>query len=203
MKLYGLPGTCSLVDHIALIWIGQPFEYEAVPRSKLKVAPFIEMSPLGSVPVLDDDGLILTQNVAILEYLAEKFPQAELLGGDTLLTRSEGRRWLALINSDLHKTFSLVFGAAKLVDGTEAQNSLVSHASELLKNMYAILDERLNGRDWLSESRSVADAYLFVTMRWAVLKKIDLSEMQNLQKHHSRMMADPAVAQALKAEGLK
>jgi len=203
MKLYGLPGACSLVDHIALNWIGKPFEYEAVARDKMKVAPFVEISPLGAVPVLADNGVILTQNVAILEYLSETNPEAKLMGGDTALARAEARRWLGFLNSDLHKTFSLVFGAARWVDGEDAQAVLTANASARVKEMFAIANERLAGRDWLSESRSVADAYLFVTMRWALAKKIDLSQMNNLQKHFARMQADPAVIKALQAEGLK
>jgi glutathione S-transferase len=203
MKLYGLPGACSLVDHIALNWTGKPFEYEAVARDKMKVAPFVEISPLGAVPVLEDDGVVLTQNIAILEYLAEKNPEAKLLGGDTALARAEGRRWLGFLNSDLHKTFSLVFGPARWVEGEAAQASLTANASERVKDMFAIANGRLQGREWLSECRSVADAYLFVTMRWAAAKKIDLSQMANLQKHFARMQADPAVTKALQAEGFK
>ncbi len=203
MKLHGLPGACSLVDHIALQWTGAPFEYVAVPRDAMKVAPFINMSPLGAVPVLEDDGIALTQNVAILEYLSEKHPQAKLFGGDTAKSRAEARRWLAFLNADLHKAFSLVFGAARWVEGQEAQTSLTAIASAKVKEMFAIANQHLAGRDWLSDSRSVADAYLYVVMRWAVAKKIDLSGMTNLQAHFARMQADPAVQAALQAEGLK
>lgn len=203
MKLYGLSGTCSLVDHIALNWTGKPYEYEAVARSKLKVAPFIEMNPLGAVPVLVDDGIVLTQNIAILEYLAEKNPEAQLFGGDTLLARAESRRWLGFLNSDLHRTFNLIFAAPRWVEGDSAQASLTAHATESIKEMFAIINSHLEGRTWLSESRSVADAYLYVVMRWAALKKIDLGLMSNLHQHFARMQQDPAVTQALQAEGLK
>lgn len=203
MKLYGLPGACSLVVHIALNWMGKPFEYEAVARSKLKVAPFIDISPLGAVPVLEDNDFILTQNVAILEYLSELNPAANLLGGNTIHARAETRRWLAFANSDLHRTFNLVFGAAKWVDGAEAQASLTQNATARIQEMFGIVDAHLNNREWLSDTRSVADAYIYVIMRWAAVKKIDLSQMLNLQKHFARMQADPAVVAALSAEGLK
>lgn len=202
MKLYGLPGACSLVDHIALQWTGQPFEYEAVARSALKEAPYLKISPLGAVPALEDNGFTLTQNVAILEYISEKYPQAKLFGGEALSARSETRRWLAFLNSDLHKTFSLVFGAARYVEGQAAQDSLTANAIARLKEMFAIADQRLTGRDWLSEGRSVADAYLYVVMRWAGAKKVDLSGLKNLQAHFERMSKDAGVQQALKAEGL-
>ncbi len=203
MKLYGLPGACSLVDHIALQWVGKPFTYFAVPRNGLKVAPFTDISPLGAVPVLEDGDFTLTQNVAILEYLDETNPHAQLLGGTSVRARAEGRRWLAFLNSDLHKTFSLIFGAARCVSGEQAQEDLRKTACERVTEMFGVLNARLAGRDWLSEGRSVADAYLYVVMRWAGAKGIDLSAMPNLQAHFARMQADPAVQAALAAEGLK
>lgn len=203
MKLYGLPGACSLVDHITLQWVGKPFEYVAVGRDALKQAPFLAVSPMGAVPAIDDAGFTLTQNCAILEYLAEKNPEAKLLGGESLKARSEARRWLAFCNSDIHKTYSMIFGAARLVSEAAGQSELSKNASQRVREMYAIVDKHLAGRDWLSEGRSVADAYLYVTLRWANAKKIDISDMPNLQAHYNRMSADASVQAALAAEGLK
>lgn len=203
MKLYGLPGACSLVDHIALQWVGKPFEYVAVGRDALKQAPFLAVSPMGAVPAIDDGGFTLTQNCAILEYLAEKNPEAKLLGGESLQARSEARRWLAFCNSDIHKTYSMIFGAARLVSEAASQSELSKNASQRVREMYAIVDKHLAGRDWLSDGRSVADAYLYVTLRWANAKKIDISDMPNLQAHYNRMSADASVQAALAAEGLK
>lgn len=202
MKLYGLPGACSLVDHIALNWIGKPFEYIPVAREALKVAPFTDISPLGAVPAIDDDGFTLTQNIAILEYLAEKHPEAKLLGGDSLKARSEARLWLGLCNSDIHKTFTMIFGAVRLMAEKPAQEELAASASKRVRDLYVVADKHLAGRDWLSDGRSVADAYLYVTTRWAKAKNIDLSGMQNIEAHFQRMSADPDVAAALKTEGL-
>ena len=203
MKLYGLPGACSLVDHIALQWIGQPFEYVSVARDALKTEPFVTISPLGAVPAMDDGGFTLTQNIAILEYLAEKYPQAKLFGGDSLQARSEARRWLGLLNSDVHKTFSMIFGASRLLADKSAQDELAAAASQRVRDMYSIADRHLAGRNWLSDGRSVADAYLYVTMRWAKAKNVDLSGMPNLAAHFERMSTDSAVQTALGAEGLK
>ena len=203
MKLYGLPGACSLVDHIALQWVGKPFEYISVARDALKVAPYINISPLGAVPAIDDAGFTLTQNIAILEYLAEKNPEAKLLGGDSLKARSEARRWLGLLNSDVHKTFSMIFGAARLVADKPAQDELAASASARVRDMYIVADKHLAGRNWLSDGRSVADAYLYVTTRWAKAKNVDLSGMPNLESHFQRMNADPAVKAALATEGLQ
>lgn len=203
MKLYGLPGACSLVDHIALNWIGKPFEYISVARDALKVAPYINISPLGAVPAIDDDGFTLTQNIAILEYLAEKNPESKLFGGDSLKARSEARRWLALCNSDIHKTYTMIFGAARLMAEKPAQDELAAGAINRVRDLYAVADKHLAGRNWLSDGRSVADAYLYVTTRWAKAKNVDLTGMPNLEAHFQRMSSDPAVQAALGAEGLK
>jgi glutathione S-transferase len=157
---------------------------------------------MGAVPAIDDEGFTLTQNCAILEYLAEKNPEAHLLGGDSLKARSEARRWLAFCNSDIHKTYSMIFGAARLLNDAAGQAELSGNASQRVRDMYGIIDKHLAGRDWLSEGRSVADAYLYVTLRWASAKKIDLADMPNIQAHFKRMSADPAVQAALSAEGL-
>ena len=203
MKLYGLPGACSLVDHITLQWTGQPFEYEMVPRTGLKTAPFTDINPMGAVPVLVDGDVALTQNVAILEYIAEKYPQANVHGGTTARARAEARRWLALLNSDVHKTFSMLFGAARMVSTEAGQEELRKTASDRIKEMFTLINKRLEGREWLGEGRSVADAYLYVILRWAGAFKMDLSEFPNLQAHFARMQADKGVQAALAAEGLK
>jgi glutathione S-transferase len=97
----------------------------------------------------------------------------------------------------------MIFGAARLVSEAAGQSELSKNASQRVREMYAIVDKHLAGRDWLSEGRSVADAYLYVTLRWANAKKIDISDMPNLQAHFNRMSADASVQAALAAEGLK
>src|SRR5690554_1710311 len=109
MKLYYMAGACPLASHIALEWIGQPYETQAVARNALKEPEFLALNPAGSVPVLTDGDLVLTQSAAILEYLAEKHPEAGLMPQD-IRARAETRRWLGFVNADLHKSFGLVFG---------------------------------------------------------------------------------------------
>ena len=203
MKLYGLPGACSLVDHITLEWTGKPYEYEIVARDGLKKPPYTDINPLGAVPALTDGDVVLTQNVAILEYIAEKCPEANLHGGATARARAEARRWLALLNSDVHKTFSMLFGATRMVSTEAGQEELRKTASDRIKEMFAIINKRLEGREWLGEARSVADAYLYVILRWAGAFKMDLSAFPNIQAHFARMQADKGVQAALAAEGLK
>ncbi len=203
MKLYYLPGACSLTIHIAAKWAGLPCELQAVERDKLKT-DFLAVNPMGAVPALEDDGWVLTQNIAILEYLNEKAPKAGLLGNDSPRGRAEARRWLAFINSDVHKTFSVLFGAPRYLAAEATQEELRASAAKMLRNLFTVLDTQLKGRDYLAADKPcAADAYLFVVLRWAHAKQIDLSGLDNIAAHFQRMKADPAVQAALKEEGLE
>lgn len=203
MKLHYLPGACSLADHIVLEWSGLPYESQAVARDQMRSPEFLKISPLGAVPVLTDGDWSLTQNVAIMEYIADLAPDARLLGDGTARSRAEARRWLGFVNADVHKTFSLIFGAQRYLAGEDAQNELRASAAALLRNQFGVANARLEGRDWLADTRSVADAYLYVVLRWAKAKEIDLSGYDNLAAFVARMEADPAVQAALKKEGLQ
>lgn len=203
MKLYYMPGACSLATHIVLEWIGQPYETQLVAREALKQPAFLQLNPMGAVPVLTDGDHVLTQNAAILEYLAEQAPQSNLMGDGSALSRAQVRRWLGFINSDIHRTFSLIFGAPRYVQDEAAQEQLRRSAAGMLRGMFAELDGVLADRDYLAGgTRTIADPYLYVVLRWARAKDVDLSGMDNLAAFFERMEADEGVRAALKAEGL-
>lgn len=202
MKLYYLPGACPLASHIALEWIGNPYEAQAVGRDEMKQAPFLELNPLGAVPVLVDGDLVLTQSAAILEYLAELNPQSGLLP-DTPRGRAEVRRWLGLVNADLHRTFANIFAAGYFAgENEEFQRKLTETSTAKLKQLFGVADKQLEGKDWIAGTRSIADPYLYTVLRWAKAKKVDLGSMKNLQAFYDRMEADRGVQAALKAQGL-
>ena len=91
MKLFYLPGACSMVPHTALQWIGQPYEAKAVTHAQTKKPAYLAMNPQGAVPLLVDGDLVLSQNVAILAYLDARFPEARLFGSDTI--EGKARAW--------------------------------------------------------------------------------------------------------------
>ncbi|MFT0531766.1 glutathione S-transferase family protein [Castellaniella hirudinis] len=202
MKLYYFPGACPLVTHIVLEWIGQPYEAERLTREQTKEPAYLKLNPSGAVPTLVDGDFVLTQSAAILDYLAELHPEAQLMG-DTPKARAETRRWLSFCNSDIHRTFGLVFGAPYFSGGDDAiAKVLAAKAGEKLKSMFAIANDRLKGRDWLTGQRSVADAYLFVMLMWADAKQIALPGLEDLRRFQQRLQADPGVLAALKAQSL-
>jgi glutathione S-transferase len=201
MKLYYSPGACSLADHIVLEWTGQPYQAEPVSREQRRTPEYLAINPAGAVPALEDDGWALTQNTAILHYIAERHPQAALAGGDAR-SRAEVNRWLGFLNSDLHPAFKPLFGATAYLEDPAVIEKTKANARQQLRGMFQRLDAQLAGRDWIAGARSIADAYLYVVTRWAKANEIDLQGLQDLERHFRRMGEDPAVRKVLAEEGL-
>ncbi len=203
MKLYTKPGACSTADHIALQWTGQPFEIEVLGPPQLKEPDFLALNPAGSVPVIVDGDFVLTQNAAIMGYIADTHPQAGLAGDGSARQRAEATRWLAFCNSDLHPAFTPLFAPGLFMSGAENYDEVKSLARKRVRRHYETVDKRLGeSGGWLAGFRSFADPYLYVTIGWARKLGIDLADLVHLQAFHARMSADAGVQAALKAEGL-
>jgi len=196
-----MQGACPLVSQIAMEWMGQDYELEAVEREALKQPEFLKLNPVGSVPVLVDGDLVLTQSVAILEYLNELHPEAGLHGADRV-ERAEVRRWLSFVNADVHRTFSIIFGPQAYSQDPEIQKMLVGKCAERVRFLLGIADKQLEGKDWLTGKRSIADPYLYVIGLWTRFKNLDVSGLKNFQRFLTRLDSDPGVVAALKKQGL-
>ncbi len=202
MKLYYFPGACPLATHIVLEWTGKPYETCRLTREETKQAEYLSLNPTGAVPTLVDGDFVLTQSTAILEYVAELNPEAGLLG-DSPRERAETRRWLAFSNADLHRMFALLFGAPYFSDGQDpVAATLKAQASKKLLDLFAIANRQLEGRDWLTGRRSLADPYLYTVLRWADMLSVDLSGMDELRRFKAHMESDAGVQAALAAQGL-
>ena len=202
MKLYYMPGTCALADHIVLEWIGKPFEAVAVSREALKSPEYLRINPAGAVPALELDGWVLTQNSAILHYLGALNPEARLLGDGSARGAAEVDRWLAFVNADVHPSFWPIFGGLSWLQDEALVAQGKAAAVTKLRGLFERADTQLQGRDWITGDRSVADPYLFVVTRWAKSVGVDLSGLDALERNHQRMLADEGVRRALVAEGL-
>ena len=202
MKLYTKPGACSLSDHIALRWIGKPFDLQVMDATGMKTPEYLALNPAGAVPVLEVDGWALTQNAAILNFLADTFPESGLGGDGTPRSRAEVNRWLAFLNADVHSTFHPIFGSTRYLGDEAAIELSQDNARQKLRGLFERLDAQLQDKDWLTGERSIADPYLFVTLRWAKATQVDLSGLDNLERFFARMHADADVAAAMRAEGL-
>lgn len=200
MKLYYTPGACSLADHIALEWSGLPYEAVRVPREKRKSPEYLAINPAGAVPALQDGDWVLTQNGAILHYIADRAPRAALSGDGTPRSRAEVNRWLGLLNSDVHPAFKPLFGAMNYLGDAGTIERTQADARTKLRGLFERIDRQLMGREWIAGVRSVADPYLFVATRWAKGSKVDLRGLDNLERHFRRMNDDAGVRKALAAE---
>ena len=207
MKLYTKPGACSTADHIALQWTGQSFEFEVMNATTLKEPAYLAINPSGSVPAITDtaaDGaqFVLTQNAAILGYIADSAPDAKLAGDGSAQQRAIATKWLAFCNSDLHPAFTPLFGPGAFSDDPAHHVAIKAAARKRVRKNFEAANAALEGQQWLAGFRSVADPYFYVTLRWADAMKIDLSDLANVVAFKQRMEADAGVQAALKAEGL-
>jgi len=200
MKLFTRPGTCSLATDIALREAGIPFELIKVSHHTGKTADgvdFKDINPKGYVPaLLLDDGEVLTENAALLQYVADLNPAAKLAPAAGTIARYRLAEWLAYINSEIHTSFSPLFSP-------DASEELKQYARANLAKRVGWVAERLGSKSYLlGEQFSVADAYLFVVLSWSPHARFDLSPWPNLQAFLERVAARPHVVEALAAEGL-
>jgi len=200
MKLFLKPGACSLASHIVLEEIGRPYETETVDLAKKVTASgadFLALNPKGYVPaLLLDDGDLLTEGPAILQYLADLAPDLNLAPANGSKARYQLQSWLTFIGTEVHKNFSPFFNPA-------ATPEMKSQATANLQRRLGYVNDQLAGRDFLlGQTFSVADAYLFTVVGWAQFIQLDLSAWPNITAFLARVAARPAVQRALKAEGL-
>lgn len=200
MKLYFSPGACSLATHIALEWIGKPYQLHQVRIHPDKSPELLKVNPMGAVPVIEDDGWVLTQNSAILNYLADSHPEAKLGGDGTPRSRAEVNHWLGFVNSDMHPAYKPIFGATGYLGDEKMIQKSKDDARAKLRRQFEIVNRQLDGRDWIAGTRSIADPYLFVLSRWAKGQRIDLTGLGEVERFYKHMEADPGVRKALSQE---
>jgi glutathione S-transferase len=200
MQLFHMRGACSLADLIVLGWLGVPHEIVPMTLDSIKAPAYLALNPGGNVPLLVHDDLALTENVAILGYLADLHPHAQLAGDGSPRGRAEVMRWLAFLNSDVHKAFKPLFAPERFLDERDLDEQLAANARHHVRAYLERLDGALADRDWLTGQRSIADPYLYVVLRWAQAKGVDMAGLDALAAFHDRMSRDPAVRDALRAE---
>ena len=200
MKLYYAPGACSLSPHIVAQEAGIPLELVRVDTRTKTIATegdFWAINPKGYVPALAfDDGQVLTEGPAIVQYLADLSPESALAPPNGTALRYRFQEMLNYITSEIHKTYSPLFNA-------KVSAEVRAERIEYLKKRYAFLDRHLAAHDYLVDDRfTAADAYLFVVTNWAKSTKVDLSEFTHLLAFQKRIASRPAVQAAMQAEGL-
>ena len=197
MKLYHMRGACSLADLIVLGWLGVPHDGVRMTEESIKAPDYLRRNPGGTVPLLVHGDFALTENVAILGYLADLHPDARLAGNGSPRGRAEVMRWLGFLNSDVHKAFKPLFTPARFLETRALDDELARNARHHIRGYLERVDAALAGRDWLTGRRSIADPYLFVILRWAAAKGVILDGLDALAAFRRRLEADPAVRAAL------
>jgi glutathione S-transferase len=200
MKLYYSPGACSLSPHIVAREAGIPIELKKTSTKDKTIeggGDYWKVNGKGYVPALElDDGQILTEGPAIVQYLADLKPDAGLAPKAGTFERARLQEWLNFLTAEVHKSFSPLFKP----NTPDAYKPIVK---ENLAARFDWLDKQLAGKDFLlGKSFSVADAYLFVLLGWTKPTQIDLARWPNLAAFHARVGARPKVKEALRAEGL-
>jgi len=200
LELYFAPLACSLATRISLYEAGAPAaaaRFTQVDTRAKRLADggdFLAVNPMGQVPVLRTDaGECLTENTAVLQYVAESFPAAKLVPDGTM-ARARLREWLGFIGTELHKA---VF--VPLLDAN-APEAAKAYAREKLALRMGLLEKHLAGRQFLVDSFSVADAYLVTVLNWTLATAVNLGEWPAVQDYHRRMSKRPSIARAFGEE---
>jgi glutathione S-transferase len=200
VKLYYIAQSCALASHIVANEAGIPIEPIEVDLATKKTAAgtdFLAVNPKGYVPALElDDGEVLTESAAILQYLADLNPESRLASVNGTLARVRLQEALSYIATEIHRGYGPLFNPA-----TPA--AIREERSANLRRHYALLDDQLADHKYiLGDEFSVADPYLFTITRWAEVVKLDLSDYPHLLAFQRAVGARPQVKAAMKAEHL-
>lgn len=197
MKLYFMPGACSLAPHIALREAGVPFSLVKIDYRTRQTAgggDYFDINPKGYVPALElDDGQILTEVPVILQYVDALAPTAHMLPADGM-RRLRALEWLNFVATEIHKSFSPLFRPT-------TPKAFLKPGREHLSRRLDFVEQHLSTQRYLAGAGlSAADIYLFTTCRWLADQDLSLATWPALHRHFNTIQARPAVTEALAHE---
>lgn len=199
MKLYYVPGACSMAPHIILCEAKFKFELDKVDLAAKKTAggeDYLQVNPKGYVPALRlDDGQVLTEVGTIIQYLADQRPRRNLAPKPRTMERYRLMEWVNFTASEIHKSLGAFFNPKMTPEWREAQLALVG-------KRFDFLEQALGGNQYLIGEFSIADAYLYTVLNWTSFHKIDVTKWPNIMAYVARIGSRPAVKKAMKEEGL-
>jgi glutathione S-transferase len=197
MDLYFCPLACSMATRIAFYEAGAAARFvEVDPKIKRTRdgADYYAINPLGLVPAIrTDDGEVMTENAAVLQYVADRFPGADL-APPSGMGRARLQQWLCFIGTELHKGLFM-----PLLD-PKAPEAGKTYTQDKGASRLAYLDRYLAGREYLLDRFSVADAYLFTVLNWSTATGVDLAHWPAVKDYYARMRQRPSIAKALAEE---
>ena len=200
MKLYYSPGACSLSPHIVARELGVDIKLEKVDTKAKQTETgrdYLQINPKGYVPALElDNGDVLTEGTAIVQYLADRKPDAKLAPANGTFERARLQETLGYISTELHKSYTPIFYPTTPAEVKQERR-------DYLRKRYALIEQTLSKQPYLlGDQFTVADAYLFTVTTGAGHVDLDLSEFKALSEYQQRVASRPTVQAALEAEGL-
>ncbi|MBI3916349.1 MAG: glutathione S-transferase family protein [Betaproteobacteria bacterium] len=202
LTLYFSPGACSMASHIGLEETGAPYEEKPtlLPKGEQKTEAYLRINPRGKVPALSIDGKVITENTAILTYLARRFPEKELMPGDPV---EEARciATMAWFSNIVHPSYQRQMRPERFAEGEAAQATVKDMGRKSFWANCQEIDSMLQGRNWImGDSYSLADGYALVFYGWGVRGGFPMQELAHYTAWKDRMLRRPAVRKILESE---
>lgn len=206
LKLFYSPGSCATASHIALEEAGADYELELVKlgEQQQRTPEYLTLNPKGRVPALATDRGVLTENPAILAYVAQTWPKAGLMPLKDPFAFAEVQAFNMFLCATLHPTFAHKFRPARYADDAQSQAAMQAKAPSVLDEQFGLIEDLLSdGREWVNGDYSTSDPYLYIFARWYQRDGMGRAETRPLVRAHlKRMQERPAVIRALEQEGL-
>jgi glutathione S-transferase len=203
LTLFYSPGACSMASHITLEESGAPYEAQPVllAKGEHKTDSYLKINPRAKVPALRlDDGSVITENTAILSYLAMRFPEAKLFPED-IIGRTRCISTMAWLSNSVHPAFTHIFRPERF---SEDQAALPSIKETGRKTFFAALQEidgLLAGKQWMQGSQfTTCDPYALVFYGWGARVELPVKDLKNYTAWKDRMLQRPAVRKILERE---
>lgn len=203
LTLYMMAGACSMAPHVALEEVGATYRTQSIDLAKgeQRAEAYLKLNPKGKVPALQlEDGSVLTENVAILTYLARRFPQAKLLPTDPQ-AEAKCLSLLAWLSNSVHAMFSPMVRPERVAADPAAHASVKETARATFEANLREIDRQLAGRQWLAAGQyTVCDIYALVFFTWGGRFGFPVQELANYRAMVQRAIARPAVRRAFEKE---
>jgi glutathione S-transferase len=203
--LYYFPRTCALASHIALEQSGAPYEAVRVDftTNQQRSPEYLRVNPKGRVPALVTPRGVLTENPAILQFVAQSHPEAKLAPFDDAFALATMNAFASYLCATVHVAHAHAARSYRWADDPAAQAAMKAKVTQNMGDCFEVIERDLLAGPWvLGERYSVADAYLYTIARWLPGDGVDVARFPKVAAHHQRMAAEPTVQRVLAAEGL-
>lgn len=202
LTLYFSPGACSLASHIALEEMGVPYEEKptVLAKGEHKTEAYLKVNPRGKVPALAVDGHVITENTAILSYLARRFPEKKMWPADPI-AEAHCIGTMAWFSNSVHPCFTHYVRPERFVEGEAAQAAVKEAGRKAFWEVLSEIDRLLGKKQWMmGDQYTVADPYGLVFYGWGVRANLPMANLANYTAWKERMLARPAVRKILESE---